>query len=125
MMRLPLFVFGTLRRGHCNHHYLEGRFERVRPALLPGYARRHPLMIVPQPGGIVDGELFYLPADTYDATLAACDELEEIPPGQLAGPDYQRLPVSVETEAGMETAWAYVAAQPPQTLAGVHPPAVR
>jgi gamma-glutamylcyclotransferase (GGCT)/AIG2-like uncharacterized protein YtfP len=105
---LPLFVFGTLRRGHCNHHYLAGRFERVLPAMLKDYQRVHPLMIVPQPGGTVDGELFFLPAANYEATLAGCDELEELPPGQLVGPDYQRKQVTVETAEGQLAAWAYV-----------------
>jgi len=109
--QLPLFVFGTLRLGHCNHHYLDGRFQRVIPALLRDYIRIHPLMIVPQPGGVVEGELFFLKEEIYDATLAGCDELEEIPRGQLAGPEYQRKAVPVETLEGMFVAWAYVSTQ--------------
>jgi gamma-glutamylcyclotransferase (GGCT)/AIG2-like uncharacterized protein YtfP len=65
-------------------------------------------MIVPQPGGVVDGELLFLTPETYDATLAACDELEEIPPGQLVGADYERKQVVVETAEDQLTAWAYV-----------------
>ena len=106
--RLPLFVFGTLRCGHRNHHYLSGHFERVLPANLNGYARRHELMIARQPGGVVDGELFFLKWDEYDSTMAGCDELEEIPPGQLVGHEYQRKRVTVETANGAVDAWAYV-----------------
>jgi len=66
--RLPLFVFGTLRRGHRNHHYLAGRYVSVVPALLPGYQRLHELMIVRASGGVVDGELFELTPEIYDTT---------------------------------------------------------
>ncbi len=106
--RLPLFVFGTLRCGHENHRYLDGHFERMVPASLPGYARLHPLMIAPAREGVVDGELYFLNSFEYDATLAGCDELEEIPPGQLVGHEYERRRVTVVTSAGDVTAWAYV-----------------
>jgi gamma-glutamylcyclotransferase (GGCT)/AIG2-like uncharacterized protein YtfP len=65
-------------------------------------------MIAPQPGGMVEGELFVLTPDEYAATLAHCDELEDIPPGQLVGHDYQRKRVRVETADGLVDAWAYV-----------------
>jgi len=106
--RLPLFVFGTLRRGHENHHYLDGHYERVIPANLLGYARRRPLMIALQESGLVEGELFYLKLNQYDTTLASCDELEEIPPGQLLGHEYERRRVTVVTSTGDVVAWAYV-----------------
>jgi gamma-glutamylcyclotransferase (GGCT)/AIG2-like uncharacterized protein YtfP len=106
--QLPLFVFGTLRRGHCNHHYLAGHFARVQPAWLDDFARLHELMIVQRPGSSVDGELFDLIPNEYVATLAGCDQLEEIPPGQLVGHEYRRKRVTVRTEAENVTAWAYV-----------------
>ncbi|MBI1345625.1 gamma-glutamylcyclotransferase [bacterium] len=106
--RLPLFVFGTLRQGHVNHHYLAGHYARMTPAILPGYRRLHPLMIACDPRGEVDGELYHLIPETYDSTLAGCDELEEIPPGQLVGHEYQRKLVTVQTAEGPVQAWAYV-----------------
>ena len=106
--RLPLFVFGTLRHGHVNHRFLDGHFERMIPANLHGYARLHALMIAPARDGVVDGELYFLNSFEYDATLAGCDELEEIPPGQLVGHEYERRRVTVVTGAGDVTAWAYV-----------------
>ena len=106
--RLPLFVFGTLRRGHRNHHFLEGKYASVVPAILRGYQRLHELMIAPATDGAVDGELFELAPEIYDATLAGCDELEEIPPGQLVGHEYERRLVSVDTNKGSIQAWAYV-----------------
>lgn len=106
--KLPLFVFGTLRRGHENHHYLDGHYDRVIPALLSGYRRLHPLMISRHAEATVDGELYFLRHEDYDATLAGCDSLEELPPGQLIGHEYQRKLVSVETAEGPFQAWAYV-----------------
>lgn len=106
--KLPLFVFGTLRRGHYNHHYLHGFYDRFIPAWLMDYQRVRELMIATQPGGVVDGELYFLTDSIYETTLAGCDELEEIPPGQLVGHEYQRKRVTVETAEGLIEAWAYV-----------------
>jgi gamma-glutamylcyclotransferase (GGCT)/AIG2-like uncharacterized protein YtfP len=115
MTRLPLYVFGTLRRGEENHFYLDGKYDRVLPALLRGFRRSEPLMIVRDAAGQVDGELYFLRSDLYDAALRGCDDLEGIPPGQTAGPEYQRLEVRVETAEGTLSAWAYVH---PDTLPG-------
>jgi len=106
--RLPLFVFGTLRQGHVNHHHLEGLYAHMVPAVLPGYRRLHPLMITRDATGEVDGELYVLTPEIYDSTLAGCDELEELPPGQLVGPEYQRKLVTVQIAHGPVQAWAYV-----------------
>ena len=111
-LRLPLFVFGTLRLGHENHHYIESHYEEMLTASLHGYARLHPLMIARQADGVVDGELYFLADDEYEATLAGCDELEEIPPGQLVGREYQRKRVTVSTMSGPFEAWAYVQPEP-------------
>jgi gamma-glutamylcyclotransferase (GGCT)/AIG2-like uncharacterized protein YtfP len=108
MERRPLFVFGTLRLGHENHHYLAGRFDRWLPAVLRDYRRVEPLMIDVAPGEAVDGQLFFLELSRYDETLAGCDELEEIPVGQLVGHEYERREVTVNTPEGEFTAWAYV-----------------
>ena len=106
--QLPLFVFGTLRKGHCNHHYLDGHYTRVIPANLRDYQRLHELMIARYTGGVVDGELYFLKPDEYAATMAGCDELEEIPRGQLTGHEYQRKEVVVWTSEGPISAWVYV-----------------
>lgn len=107
MPTLPLFVFGTLRRGECNHHYLAGAYDRVITARLHGFARVEPLMIARQPGSVVDGELFFLTSTTYSATLRGCDHLEELPPGGLIGHEYRRIAVRVQTDLGDFVAWAY------------------
>jgi gamma-glutamylcyclotransferase (GGCT)/AIG2-like uncharacterized protein YtfP len=105
----PLFVFGTLRLGQENHHYLAGKYDRViSGAVLGGYARVAELMIAQRAASHVVGELFFLTPSLYESTLASCDELEELPPGQLVGHEYQRKLVEVVTASGGFTAWAYV-----------------
>lgn len=107
MQQLPLFVFGTLRRGECNHGYLAGAYDQVVSARLLGFARIAPLMIARQASAVVDGELFTLTSATYDRTLHDCDRLEELSIGGLVGPEYRRIIVRVQTDAGVETAWVY------------------
>lgn len=107
----PLFTFGTLRTGHRNHHYLAGRFDRMIPAVLMGYRRLHELMIAPAVDDCVDGELFFLTPAICAETMAGCDLLEEIPPGQLVGHEYERKLVWVQTAEGPLQAWAYVQPQ--------------
>jgi gamma-glutamylcyclotransferase (GGCT)/AIG2-like uncharacterized protein YtfP len=108
MEQLPLFVFGTLRQGQCNHFLIQGKFQRKLVAELHGFARTHPLMIVPKAGASVPGELYFLHVHTYLRTLADCDELEEVPSKSLVGEDYRRLRVEVSTDEGQFDAWAYV-----------------
>ncbi|MBA3314063.1 MAG: gamma-glutamylcyclotransferase [Planctomycetota bacterium] len=105
---LPLFAFGTLRRGHVNHHYLAGRYERVIAARLPDYAVVAPLMIDRSHGGSVPGELFFLRPGVYEAAMADCDELEGVTPRLSRYATYQRRRVTVLTDQGSFEAWAYV-----------------
>src|SRR5262245_59894495 len=104
MPQLPLFVFGTLRRGEPNHHCLAGTYERWLPATLCDYVRfvaEHGFPAIVSSGGdFVEGELYFILPDAYARTLARCDELEEIPPGETVGPLYCREQVTVETTEG-------------------------
>lgn len=113
MNELPIFVFGTLRRGESNHHFLDGKYVRWLPATLPGFRRSvaahgYPAAI-PSTGDVVDGELFFIDSVQYLETIAACDALEDLPPGELVGEFYQRARVNVETSEGRQAAWAYIA----------------
>lgn len=110
--QLPLFVFGTLRRGESNHHYLEGRYDRWLPATLRDFKRTEAAHgfpgIVPSPGDHVAGELFFIRPEVFHETLQQCDRLEDLPPGQLVGRYYQRAQVVVDTVEGGFTSWVYV-----------------
>lgn len=115
--RLPLFAFGTLRRGEVNHHFLAGRYERVLAARLGDYGVVGSLMIDRSPGATVAGELFFpLPA-CYDAVLADCDELEGVRPRQSRYAAYERRQVRVMTALGACDAWAYVKPEQPYRFA--------
>lgn len=110
--RLPLFVFGTLRRGEPNHHYLAGRYDRWLPAVLDGFRRSvaahgYPT-ILRADGERVAGELFFLAEASYDQTLRGCDVLEDIPEGRLSGIYYRKGTVTVETAEGRHEAWVYM-----------------
>jgi gamma-glutamylcyclotransferase (GGCT)/AIG2-like uncharacterized protein YtfP len=110
---LPLFVYGTLRRGECNHEaHLGGRYVSVLPARLKDHARRvaaHGYFVIrPEPGAEVVGELFFLDAAVYRETMEQCDRLEEIPAGRLGGDWYVRRVVEVETDDSQHRAWAYL-----------------
>lgn len=112
MERLPLFTFGTLRRGEENHHYLAGRFERVLDATLPNFRRAiaahgYPAA-TPAKGDSISGELYFFSPYQYDDVLRDCDALEDLPPGKLVGEYYQRAALPVETVEGTITAWAYI-----------------
>lgn len=106
--QLPLFAFGTLRRGEPNHHFLAGRYERVLAASLPDYAIVAPLMIDRSPGGRVPGELFFLRPGCFAETLAGCDELEGVTPRLSRYEAYERRRVRVQTDLSTYEAWAYV-----------------
>lgn len=111
-IELPLFVFGTLRRGEANHHCLADSYNRWLPATLLDFRRAvaaHGFpAIVAARGEQVDGELFFIRPEDFAETLRRCDTLEDIPPGKLVGPYYRRAQVSVETTEGPFTAWAYI-----------------
>jgi len=110
---LPLFVYGTLRRGEVNHApCLGGRFTAVLPARLDDHVRcvgSHGYFVVrPQVGAKVEGELFFLDPAQNHATLEGCDRLEEIPPGQLQGEWYARRIVTVWADGTRYQAWIYL-----------------
>ncbi|MGQ0636204.1 MAG: gamma-glutamylcyclotransferase family protein [Planctomycetaceae bacterium] len=111
---LPLFVYGTLRRGEVNHHLLAESYDRSLPATLRGYRRSvaaHGFpVILPATGQMVEGELYFPRPHDYLSTLSRCDVLEGILPGGLAGEHYRRKQVLAESTEGTFAAWAYVAA---------------
>lgn len=101
-MSLPVFVYGTLRRGGRNEHRLEGRTRR--PARLPDHALYElgglPYC-APRPGSEVVGEVVVPDPERYEETLATLDRLEE--------GAYRRVVREVEARGGPLDAWVYVA----------------
>ncbi|WP_330304415.1 MULTISPECIES: gamma-glutamylcyclotransferase family protein [unclassified Streptomyces] len=114
-VRLPFFVYGTLRPGEHNHDlFLRGRTESEEPGRMcgivlydgPGYP-----YAVEEPGGVVSGELVTALPEAYEELLAALDGLEEYTPGDPRNL-YERV-VREATSADGTTvvrAWVYVAA---------------
>ncbi|MFJ4684759.1 gamma-glutamylcyclotransferase family protein [Streptomyces sp. NPDC088789] len=114
-MTLPFFVYGTLRPGEPNHDaFLRGRTGAEEPARLtgavlydgPGYP-----YAVPEPGGVVRGDLVTALPDAYEALLTTLDELEEYVPGDPRSL-YERAVCEVtrETDGTAVRAWVYFAA---------------
>lgn len=114
-VRLPFFVYGTLRPGEPNHdHFLRGRTQSERPGRLegavlydgPGYP-----YAVEEPGGVVRGEVVTALPEAYDELLAVLDELEECVPGSPRSL-YDRVTRQVTVDADGRTvpAWVYIAA---------------
>jgi gamma-glutamylcyclotransferase (GGCT)/AIG2-like uncharacterized protein YtfP len=85
IVRLPFFVYGTLRPGEHNHDlFLRGRTESEEPAVMrglelydgPGYP-----YAVEEPEGLVTGEVVTARPEAYDELLRALDRLEDYAPG--------------------------------------------
>jgi len=103
-MRTKLFVYGTLKRGFCNHHYLRdarflGEATTLTPYPLVAPKKWYPYLIdAPGEGKRVRGELYEVDA----ATLKRIDRLEEYPRY------YTRKKIEVEDAQGRRhKAWAY------------------
>ncbi|HTI50808.1 MAG TPA: gamma-glutamylcyclotransferase family protein [Planctomycetaceae bacterium] len=111
MSPLPLFAFGTLRRGESNHQYLAGTYERVLPGILRDFRRglaAHGFPAIARcPLAHVEGELYFLRSECYAEALRLCDQLEDLPPGQLVGRYYRRMDLVIETAEGPYRAWVY------------------
>lgn len=99
-----VFVYGTLRRGFCNHHYLRRAQPLGRARTRDGYAMYLfggiPSLLRRQPGRPVVGECYRVGA----GVLAGLDRLEEHPHV------YRREPAPVILADGAPaTAWIYFA----------------
>ncbi|MEU6675859.1 gamma-glutamylcyclotransferase family protein [Streptomyces sp. NPDC046925] len=114
-VRLPFFVYGTLRPGEPNHGaYLRGRSAAEAPARLtgavlyegPGY----PYLVEDPGGGQVRGELITALPSAYERLLADLDVLEVCAPGDPRNL-YDRVVREVTLLDGAAArAWVYVAA---------------
>lgn len=102
---LPLFLYGTLRKGESGEDVL--RADVVRRA--PGRARARLLDLkAPYPGAVfgpeegwLEGEVVWLAPSRFKAALDRADEYENVP--FL----FRRIAVMVETEGQTVEAWAF------------------
>jgi gamma-glutamylaminecyclotransferase len=85
-----LFIYGTLKRGECNHSLLASQEFVADVRTLPRYRLFekgwHPCLVEAADGVAVEGELWRVSPET----LAALDEYEEVPHG------FARRPVAVD-----------------------------
>ena len=109
--RYKLFVYGTLKKGLCNHHYLKsakflGKAVTKAPFPMIAPMKWYPYLLDQQGKGYrVEGELY----EVDEETLAKIDELEEYPSY------YTRRWIDVEDESGQtHRALAYFLAEPIQ-----------
>ncbi|MEU8969013.1 gamma-glutamylcyclotransferase family protein [Streptomyces monashensis] len=119
-VRLPFFVYGTLRPGEANHDlFLRGRTAAEEPARLPGAVLYdgpgYPYAVEHQ-GAEIHGELVTARPEPYDGLLAALDRLEEYAPSAPRNL-YERVARYVvrDTDGTAVRAWVYLAA--PHTAA--------
>ena len=102
---LPLFVYGTLRSGERAAHMLEADVIRRAPAKVRGRlvdtGRSYPGAVFECTGGVVEGELVWVRAATYAATLARLDGYEGAPTL------FRRVTVVAENGAERVEAFAY------------------
>lgn len=106
--QLPLFVYGTLRRGQPNYMIIRGYTVRERSAVVHGFdlyvTSSYPVAI---PGSsTLIGELIELESMVYSHLLDLLDEIEGTNP-RFASGLLQRFLCEAHTEQGPVTAWMY------------------
>jgi len=107
---LPLFVYGTLRKGGENHSLLRGRTVYEMCATLAGATLmalpRYPMLI--DGAAVVQGELMILHPRFYSDVLAKLDYFEGYRPGDDTSL-YFRVERTVTSEGGsLRRAWVYM-----------------
>jgi gamma-glutamylcyclotransferase (GGCT)/AIG2-like uncharacterized protein YtfP len=116
-MRLPFFVYGTLRRGCGNYEWtLAGKTIAEVPGTMTGgrmfdngsfpYVTRDE-----DPANVVVGEVMTVPDAIYDAVLRTLDGLEGYSPGRSFN-HYTRVVTDVTLETGEQIqAYVYLASE--------------
>jgi gamma-glutamylcyclotransferase (GGCT)/AIG2-like uncharacterized protein YtfP len=111
---LPLFVYGTLRKGESGEDVIAANVLRRAPAR----ARARLLDLkAPYPGAVfgpdegwLDGELVWIRPSAFQTTLDRVDEYENVP--FL----FRRIAVTVESEGQSIEAWAFTYTHASHTL---------
>ncbi|MCC7448904.1 MAG: gamma-glutamylcyclotransferase [Anaerolineae bacterium] len=107
--QLPLFTYGTLRRGQENYMLLRGNTLAEIPARIEGVAlyslRAYPMLI--DGDGMVHGDLMTLHPRIYSRLMADLDQLEGYYPDRESR--FVRMQRVVRTEGGADVlAWVYM-----------------
>lgn len=112
MTQLPVFVYGTLRRGCSNYRWLlQGRTRTEDPATVSGLQMYDvgPYPIAVPGRGKIRGDLIRIGPALYRDVLHGLDELEGFNPTDPAGSLYVRRSMLVATRGGRRRAWVYLA----------------
>lgn len=109
--QLPLFVYGTLRRGQENYSLMRGHTLTEFPATLHGMALyslySYPMIV--EGDSTVYGDLVTLHPRVYSRLLEDLDQLEGYDPQQEQASRFRRVRRCVKTQSGLEVhAWVYV-----------------
>ena len=104
--QLPIFAYGTLRRGESAEDLLARDVARRAPARARGrllaIGAPYPAAVFsPEATEHVEGELMWLRPGSYEAALDRADDYENVP--FL----FRRITVTVESEGAAVEAWAY------------------
>ena len=112
---LPLFVYGTLRKGSANPHavFLHSRCRHTGTARMPGRLFRstatYGALYEPGSNTKVLGDLLELPAAAAQEILTSLDRYEGIGPGMPRPHPFRRDVVQVEREDGeMVECWTWL-----------------
>lgn len=108
--RLPVFTYGTFRKGQIRHRLLHGQYQAVTAAHVEGlilYAGpEYPVAV--QGTGRVYGELYTLNTERYDAILTGMDHIEGCTARDSSGL-FSRVRCLAHLPAGESVeAWIYV-----------------
>jgi gamma-glutamylcyclotransferase (GGCT)/AIG2-like uncharacterized protein YtfP len=113
-VQLPLFVYGTLRRGQENYTLLRGHTLSELPATIEGMAlyslHAYPMILEADvAGALVHGDLLTLHPRLYVSLLEDLDQLEGFRPDAVEQSRFRRVERCVKTGSGHEVmAWIYV-----------------
>jgi gamma-glutamylcyclotransferase (GGCT)/AIG2-like uncharacterized protein YtfP len=109
--KLPVFVYGTLRKGLHNYRLLQGATVKEVPATIKGVIYPvspyggFPCLVAEE--GTVQGELMYIKPNIYDKVVDRLDSLEGYRKYHEVSSMYLRRKAIVKTEEGEVEAWVY------------------
>ncbi len=93
--QLPVFVYGTLRRGQVAHAWISWAVDAVEPAKTWGQRAEtgawFPAVVFEIPAEMIEGEVLHLRPDVYEEVLEYLDQYEGVDVAL-----YERVTISLE-----------------------------